>query len=131
MWSIVYADVFVAPSNGEDRRYPIPPFSFQITGASRLLFEVNSASAEANWWQAGWCDLFQLDASLPTFLAQEKWQRLPLGNSLYSLPAQGMYQVRVVPQHYLDDIRVRVWAEAATASQPSSYPDVIDGGTYV
>lgn len=88
----------------------IAPFTFQVFGAERLLIKADCIAVEAAWWSAGWINAYLLDSSLPTFRTQEKWSGLPLGNSLFTLPSMGIYEIEINPHSYLKDIRFLAWA---------------------
>jgi hypothetical protein len=111
MWLRLYTGAFLAPIDGEGGRESLSPFSFLVSGASRMLFETDSESAKPEWWKAGWINLVVQDASIPTFRAIEYWERLPLGESILTMPSQAIYQVRIEPVTYLHDISIKVWAE--------------------
>ena len=109
MWVLAYQSVFLAGIGGEGQRVPIPPFSFEIGAAAILNLEMQSASARASWWQAGWLDQRVRDISLPTFEAHALSKRVPLGKSLFSLD-QGLSSLIVIePMPWILDLAVRGW----------------------
>lgn len=107
-WVRVHTSTHLAFEMGGDRT-PIAPFSFEVGGATELLFDTDSETAQPNWFRAGWINLIYLDATLPTFRALKQWEVLPLGEALFSLPSGGIYQIRVSPVYYLDDLMLKVW----------------------
>jgi len=109
-WIRCYTGVHMAFEFGGDRT-PITPFSFEVSGVTELLFEVDSETAKPNWFRAGWLNFIQMDATLPTFRALAQWEVLPLGEALFVLPGMGVYQIRVSPVYYIDDISVKVWKQ--------------------
>jgi hypothetical protein len=110
MFVFAFSGVRQAAKIGEEYR-PIPPLLFQVSGARRILFQVYSANAKPDYWSAGWLNLILQDAFLPTFEAIEKWHKLPLGNSLFVLPSQGIYRVRIEPNAWLIDVSIKAWTE--------------------
>jgi hypothetical protein len=103
---LVSTRVFLA--TGEDF---IPPFSFQISGANSLILRFISYQADKSFWSAGWLNAYELNAMLPTFRVLSKWQRLPLGSSLFELPTTGMYEIEIKPHDYIRDIIFQAWAQ--------------------
>lgn len=111
MFVVSYSDVFLSVRNESGGFNNIPPFSFLIANKARLVFDIQSESAKPSYWSAGWLNFIVNDASLPTFYALERWHRLPLGESIFSVPSTGIYQVRVEPNKWLTDLSIKVWSE--------------------
>lgn len=107
-WTRCHTSTHLAFEFGVDRT-PITPFSFEVSGVKELLFETDSETAKPQWFRAGWLNIILLDASLPTFRALQDWEVLPLGEALFTLPSGGIFQIRVCPVYYLDDLMLKVW----------------------